>query len=62
MYLYASRTRRVVARAHVVKTEQLTRRVVELVVIDLDVGQSGIELHVDIALPGRKLDSRHSEA
>ena len=49
-----------VAGPSLVQSEHLTRGVVELVMVDLDVRKRCIELHVDVALPGRELERRHS--
>ena len=48
-----------VARAHLVQTKHFTGRVVEFVVVDLDVGEGGVELDVDIALPGGESEGGH---
>lgn len=48
-----------VARASLVQSEHLARRVVELVMVDLDVCERSVELHIDIALPGCELERRH---
>jgi hypothetical protein len=50
-----------VGSAYIIKTQQLARRVVELVMVDLDVRQSSVELDIHVALPGRKLYGRHIE-
>ena len=51
-----------VAGPNFVQAEHLACRVIELVVVDLNVGKSGVELHVYVALPGRELESRHLTA
>lgn len=48
-----------VAGAHFVQAEHLAGRVVELVMVDFDVGERGVELDVDVALPRRKLEGCH---
>ncbi len=62
MYLYTHRARRMVARSHLVQTKHLASRIVELIMVDLDMCESSIELDIYIALPGRKLESRHAAA
>jgi hypothetical protein len=47
--------------AHLVQTEHLARRVVELVMVDFDVCERCVELYVDVALPGRELEGCHGE-
>lgn len=59
VYLDAHGARGVLARADLVQAEHLAGRVVELVMVDLDVGQGGVELDVDVAHPGRKLERGH---
>lgn len=59
MYLNAHRPRSVISRSHLVHTEHLPRRVVELVMVDLDVCECCIELDIDVALPWRKLEGGH---
>jgi len=59
MYLDAHGARRVLAGAHLVQTEDLARRVVELIMVDLDVCEGGVELHVNVTQPGRELERRH---
>lgn len=61
LYLHATRSRRVVARQNVVQAEHLTRGVVEFIMVDLDMGERGVELDVHVALPGRVLDCGHGE-
>jgi hypothetical protein len=51
----------VVSWSHLVQTEHLARRVVELVMVDFDVCKGCIELYIDIALPGRELEGCHGE-
>ena len=48
-----------VPRTSLVQSQYLPRRVVEFVMVDLDVGKRRVELHIDVALPGRKLERRH---
>jgi hypothetical protein len=48
-----------VPRTSLVQSKHLARRVVEFVMVDLDVGERGVELHIDVALPRRKLERRH---
>ena len=60
MDLDAHRARRVFGWAHFVQAQDFARRVVELVMVDLDVREGCIELHVDVALPGSELEGRHS--
>jgi hypothetical protein len=59
MYLNAHGARRVISRSHLVQAQHFSRRVVEFVMVDLDVGQRCVELHVDVALPRRELECRH---
>lgn len=59
MYLDAHGARRVLVWADFVQPQDLARRVVELVVVNLYVGEGGVELHVDIADPGRELEGGH---
>jgi hypothetical protein len=47
--------------SHLIQTKHLSRRVVELVMIDFDVCEGCIELHVDVALPRRELEGSHGE-
>lgn len=61
MDLDAHGARGVVARPGLVQAEDFAGRVVELVMVDLDVRQRCVELHVDVALPGRELERRHGE-
>lgn len=44
---------------HFIQSEHLASRVVELVMVDLNVCKRCVELYVDVALPGRKLEGRH---
>lgn len=46
-------------RASLVQAEHLTRGVVELVMVDLNVRKGCIELYVDVALPGSELECCH---
>lgn len=50
-----------VTRSHIVQAEHLSRGVVELVMVDFDVGKRSVELHVHIALPRGVFYSRHIE-
>ena len=45
--------------AHLVQAEELAGGVIELVMVDFDVSQSCVELDIDVALPGRKLEGSH---
>jgi hypothetical protein len=47
--------------SHLIQTKHLSRRVVELVMVDFDVCEGCIELHVDVALPRRELEGSHGE-
>lgn len=49
-----------VAGTSLVQPEDLACGIVELVMVDLDVREGCIELHVDVALPGSELEGRHS--
>jgi hypothetical protein len=49
----------VIAGANLVQAEDLAGRVVELVMVDLDMGEGGVELDVDVALPGRESERGH---
>lgn len=59
VYLYSHRSRRVLSRTDFVQPEHLARGIVEFVMVDFDVCESGIELNVDITQPGRKLEGGH---
>ena len=61
MYLAADGTRLVLPAANLVQAQDFARRVVELVVIDLDMGECSIKLHIDVALPGGKAQVGHSD-
>ena len=59
VYLDAHGPRGMLARSNFVQAKHFARRVVELVMVDLDIREGGIELYVDITQPGRELEGRH---
>jgi hypothetical protein len=59
VYLDAHGARRVISRSHLVQPQHFSRRVVEFIMVDFDMGKRCIELDVNVALPRRKLECRH---
>jgi len=59
MYLAADGPRLVLSAPHLIQAQDLARRVVELVVVDLDVRKGSVELHIDVALPRSEAQVRH---
>lgn len=61
MYLDAHRPRSMIACSHLVQAQDLSCRIIKLIVIYLDVCKRGIKLDINITLPGRELECRHDE-
>lgn len=59
MDLDAHGARGVLSRANLVQAQHFARRVVELVMVDFDMGEGGVELDIDVAHPRRELEGRH---
>lgn len=61
MYLHARRAFRRVVLSDLIAADNLTSSVVELVMIDLERGQCGIEGELDVRRPRRELEGRHAD-
>lgn len=61
MYLAADGSGLVIACPHLIQAQHLARRVVQLVMVDLDMRERSIELHINITLPGGESHVRHNE-
>jgi len=59
VYLHSTRSLRLVRRAHFVQPKHLARRVIQLVMVDLERRKRGVEGQLNIRRPGRKLEARH---
>jgi hypothetical protein len=50
-----------ISRSHLIQTEYFSRRIVEFIMVDLNMCKRCIELNVDVALPRREFEGRHGE-
>jgi hypothetical protein len=54
--------RSVVVGSHLIQAVHFARRVIEFIMVDFDMCERSVELHIDIALPWSEAYGRHGEA